>query len=215
MEACTAFLRQAALIQAMPLPSLLGVFARPANHACPHGCSLPCRDVADAAPRLARFLARLQAPRPGDMEALALAAAAASAVMSCLQHASAQPAIFGDPSHPLQPCCGDRLTLTPAEAAAACGWATALTSEAARLLLAAAPLERGSIAGLLPALARCCHAASQLMHYLHSAADLPHAAVVLDGPACPELHGRFAHAALQAALAVHPHAGTRVNWLRV
>lgn len=98
-------------------------------------------------------------------------------------------------------------------------------SEAARLLLAVLQLlahgtvTEGAVvtgawawqpSGLLGILSNCCDAANQLWLHIHCAADLPHVAQLCEGPASPELVGRFAHAALQTALALHPHAGKRV-----
>lgn len=208
LKGYTEFLRQAQA-QAVRLAGGLPAPRPPAASSllCPHpSFVLACREAGAAALRFARFLERLQA-HIFDLESLAPAALAASAVMFCLKHASVHAtAMFGGPSQPQQPLpCGIK-PLSPSEAVAACSWSTALMDNAARLLLAvAAQAERTNTPGLLGVLACCCHAADQLRHHMQRAAGLPHVAQLRDGLAHPNCMGALT--VLQAALALHPNAG--------
>lgn len=185
LEAYTAFLRQALALQLLPKRGQGGATTHP-----PHlpqqggGC---CRAVLNALPGEPASAACCLAN-------LCMAAAAASAVMTCLDHASARAATFPGPSQRRRAGRGGVQTLSPAEAVAACSWATALMSEAARLLLLTV-LAAGQAPGMwnpagvvLPVLSCCCETADKLRHHMQSAAGLPHMVQLQNGPARPGLH---------------------------
>lgn len=180
---------------------------RPPAHQAP-----PCRDAGHAAPRFARFLSRLQQACTDDLEDLRAAALAATAVTACLSRACGVHTPV-DPPQQAAPSGSASRPLTPAEAVAACGWAAAVITQAPRLLQAAQGSGKGAWnpERLLTIMSACCATADELLRHMHNGAHLPHVAQLWEGPARPEVHGRFAHAALQAALALDPHAGKQVG----